>query len=157
MRNHPHAFQAVKDDLSDWHLWTGRGVVIAFAALAGLAVVVFTWLTEHAISAFFSFQSQLWWGPLLWTPLCTAAIVWTTRKFFPGAAGSGIPQVLAALEPQVTGQSRKLFVSLKLSIAKIFYIVYKYWYKLFCSRACRRAWWLLHQVHLVPLQLQYLG
>lgn len=120
MRNHPHAFQAVKDDLSDWHLWTGRGVVIAFAALAGLAVVVFTWLTEHAISAFFSFQSQLWWGPLLWTPLCTAAIVWTTRKFFPGAAGSGIPQVLAALEPQVTGQSRKLFVSLKLSIAKIF-------------------------------------
>ena len=120
MRNHPPAFQAVKDDLSDWHLWTGRGVVIAFAALAGLAVVVFTWLTEHAISAFFSFQSQLWWGPLLWTPLCTAAIVWTTRKFFPGAAGSGIPQVLAALEPQVTGQSRKLFVSLKLSIAKIF-------------------------------------
>jgi H+/Cl- antiporter ClcA len=120
MRKHPHAFQAVKDDLSDWHLWTGRGVVIAFAALAGLAVVVFTWLTEHAISAFFSFQSQLWWGPLLWTPLCTAAIVWTTRTYFPGAAGSGIPQVLAALEPQVTGPSRSLFVSLKLSIAKVF-------------------------------------
>ncbi|MBC7618555.1 MAG: chloride channel protein [Candidatus Saccharibacteria bacterium] len=120
MRSPPHAFQAVKQELSDLHLWTGRGVVIAFAALAGLAVVAFTWLTEHAIATFFSTQSRFWWGPLLWTPLCTAAIVWTTRKYFPGAGGSGIPQVMAALEPHVSGKDRGIYVSLKLSIAKVF-------------------------------------
>ena len=120
MRSHPHAFQAIKHELSNWHLWTGRGVVIAFAAIAGLTVVAFTWITEHAIAAFFSMESRYWWGPLLWTPLCTAAIVWVTRKYFPGAGGSGIPQVMAALEPEVSGKARGIFVSLKLSLAKIF-------------------------------------
>lgn len=58
MRSHPHAFQAIKHELSNWHLWTGRGVVIAFAAIAGLTVVAFTWITEHAIAAFFSIENQ---------------------------------------------------------------------------------------------------
>ena len=120
MRKTPHALLALKHELSDLHLWTSRGVVIAFAALAGLTVVGFTWLTEHAIATFFSFQSRFWWGPLLWTPLCTAAIVWTTRKYFPGVGGSGIPQVMAALEPQATGNAKAIYVSLKLSVAKIF-------------------------------------
>jgi len=99
-------------------LWTGRGVVIAFAALAGLTVVAFTWLAEHALGAFFGFQKSFWWGPLVWMPLSTACIVWLTTRFAPGAAGSGIPQVMAALEPQATGGARRLFVSMKLTLAK---------------------------------------
>lgn len=99
-------------------MWTGRGVVIAFAALAGLTVVAFTWLAEHALGAFFGFQKSFWWGPLVWMPLSTACIVWLTTRFAPGAAGSGIPQVMAALEPQATGGARRLFVSMKLTLAK---------------------------------------
>ncbi|HPW83480.1 MAG TPA: chloride channel protein [Rhodoferax sp.] len=119
MPPHPHIPTAFKKELSDWHMWTGRGVVIAFAALAGMTVVAFTWLADHALAQFFSFQKTYWWGPLFWMPLSTAAIVWLTLRFVPGAAGSGIPQVMAALEPQATGRVRQLYVSVKLTAAKI--------------------------------------
>ncbi len=119
MRTHPHIPTAFKRELSDWHMWTGRGVVIAFAALAGATVVAFTWLAEHALAQFFLFQKAFWWGPLLWMPLSAAAIVWLTLRFAPGAAGSGIPQVMAALEPQASGSARRLYVSMKLTAAKI--------------------------------------
>jgi len=119
MRPHPHIPTAFKQELSNWHKWAGRGVVMAFAALAGLTVVAFTWLAEHAMAQFFRFQTLYWWGPLLWTPLSTAAIVWLTLRFFPGAAGSGIPQVIAALDPQASGSVRRLYVSIKLTFAKI--------------------------------------
>ncbi|MDD5334135.1 MAG: chloride channel protein [Rhodoferax sp.] len=110
---------ALKQELYDWQLWTGRAMVIAFAALAGITVVAFTWLTEHALAQFFSVQRSHWWAPLLWTPVSTAAIVWLTLRFAPGAAGSGIPQVMAALEPDAQGPARSMFVSVRLSVAKV--------------------------------------
>lgn len=116
---HPHALSALKQELNDWHLWGGRGVVLAFAALAGGTVVVFTWLTEHALALFFSQQSRWPWLVLLWTPLSAAAIVALTRRFAPGAAGSGIPQVMAALSPHTPAEYRGLFVSFRLSVAKV--------------------------------------
>ena len=105
--------------MSDWHLWTGRAVVIAFAALAGLTVVVFTWLAEHALARFFSFQADYRLGPILWMPVSVAAIVWVTNRWAPGAAGSGIPQVMAALSNQIDGGNRGLYVSIRLTVAKI--------------------------------------
>ncbi|WP_366913172.1 chloride channel protein [Rhodoferax sp.] len=119
MRSHPHIPTVLKQELTDWHMWTGRGVVMMFAALAGITVVVFTWLADHALAQFFVFQKAYWWGPVFWTPLSTAAIVWLTLRFAPGAAGSGIPQVMASLEPQATGPARRLYVSVKLTFAKI--------------------------------------
>jgi H+/Cl- antiporter ClcA len=119
MRQHPHIFSAFKNELYDAHLWRGRALFIAFAALAGLTVVCFTWLTEHALALFFRVQGSHWWAPLLWTPLSAAAIVWITRRYVPGAAGSGIPQVMAAQDPSVTEGARGLFVSLRLTLAKM--------------------------------------
>jgi H+/Cl- antiporter ClcA len=110
---------ALRRELSDWRLWLARAVVIAFAAAAGLTVVGFTWLTERVLNQFFAMQATWWWTPLLWTPLCTGAIVWLTRRYFAGASGSGIPQVMAALDSSVDGTQRGLFVSMKLTIAKI--------------------------------------
>ncbi|MGE5451154.1 MAG: chloride channel protein [Acidobacteriota bacterium] len=110
---------AVGRELSDWRLWLERAVVVAAAILAGLTVVGFTWLTEHALAAFFELRSGRTWLPLIWTPLCTALIVWLTRRHAPGVAGSGIPQVIAALDSTVDTSNRGLFVSLKLSAAKI--------------------------------------
>ncbi|MBP6007242.1 MAG: chloride channel protein [Rhodoferax sp.] len=120
MRTHPHLLTSIKKELYDWHLWAGRVLVIAFAVIAGITIVAFTWLTEHALANFFTVQKVYWWAPLIWTPLMTAAIVWVTLRFVPGAAGSGIPQVMAALEPQAGGAARAMFVSLKISVAKIF-------------------------------------
>lgn len=110
---------AFRREVSDWRLWLTRSVVIAAAIVAGLTVVGFTWLTEHALARFFDARSRWWWAPLFWTPLCTGAIVWLTRRYAPGAAGSGIPQVMAALDPSVSAAQRGLFVSVRLSLAKI--------------------------------------
>lgn len=119
MPPHPHIPTALKRELSDWHMWTGRGVVIAFAALAGITVVAFTWFADHALAQFFSIQKSYWWGPLIWMPTSTAAIVWLTLRFAPGAAGSGIPQVMAALEVEGGDKARGLYVSMKLTAAKV--------------------------------------
>ncbi len=110
---------AIRTELVDWHLWAGRALVLAFAALAGLTVVLFTWLTERAFAAFELMQSGRWWLPLIWTPLCTAAIAWLMRRYAMGSAGSGIPQVMAALDASVTPSHRSLYVSLKLTLAKM--------------------------------------
>lgn len=120
MRPHPHVMTSIRRELYDRHLWAGRALVITFAVLAGMTVVTFTWLTEHALAQFFTLHKAYWWAPLIWTPASTAAIVWLTMQFVPGAAGSGIPQVMAALEPEAHGPARAIFVSLKLSIAKMF-------------------------------------
>ncbi|MRW91980.1 chloride channel protein [Duganella sp. FT80W] len=111
-----HAF---RQEFSDWKIWRARGVVMAFAALAGLAVVGFSSVSEFAFAQFFGIYQRWWWAPLLWTPACAAAIVWLTRRFAAGAGGSGIPQVMAALEPVTVPDTQGLFVSLKLSIAKV--------------------------------------
>lgn len=110
---------AFRRELSDWRLWLARAVVIAVAAGAGLTVVAFTWMTEHALALFRAARTTWWWLPLVVTPLLTGAIVWVTRRFAPGAAGSGIPQVMAALDPGLPPAHRGLFVSLRLTLAKM--------------------------------------
>lgn len=119
MKQNPHVFAALREEVYDWRLWVGRGVVLTFAALAGLTVVLFTWMSEHAMSYFFMMEKQFWWSPLFWTPLSTAAIVWLTRRYAPGAAGSGIPQVMAVLSPEVPSACRQLYVSIRLSLSKM--------------------------------------
>lgn len=110
---------ALRRELVDWRQWLVRAVVVTAAVVAGLTVVVFTWLTERALHLFFMLQATWWWSPLLWTPACTALIVWLTRRFAAGAAGSGIPQAMAALDPAVSPAQRGLYVSLRLVLSKI--------------------------------------
>jgi H+/Cl- antiporter ClcA len=113
------ALPRMQRELSDWRLWLTRALVIAFAALAGLVVVFFSWLGEGAL-ALFTHTREAWpWLPLVWTPLCTVLIVAATRRWWPGAAGSGIPQVMAALDVTTPAAQRGLFVSLRLSCAKV--------------------------------------
>lgn len=110
---------AFKHEFADPRLWWSRAVVVGMAAIAGLVVVGFTWLAEEALELFRFFNAKAWWFTLLWTPLCAAVLVWLTRRYAIGAAGSGIPQVMAALDPSVGAGQRSLYVSLKLSAAKI--------------------------------------
>ena len=119
MKLDQHIAAALKRELTDWDIWQTRIVVVAIAAVAGLVVVGFTWLSEQALSIFFKITAGHWWLALIWTPFCSAIIVWLTRRFAPGAAGSGIPQVMAALDPTIDSTNRSIFVSLRLSLAKI--------------------------------------
>ena len=114
-----HSLRAVRREFSDWRPWITRALVLAFAAFAGLTVVAFTWLTDLAFATFQRLAALPWWVSLLWVPLATAAGVWATRRFAPGAAGSGIPQVMAALDSTVTPAQIPWFVSLRLALAKM--------------------------------------
>jgi len=118
--NHePDFFQNLRAELSSFRLWIDRGIVLGYAVAAGLFVVGFTMASEWAFSLFQSLYGRHPWAVLLWTPTLTAAIVWTTRRWFPGASGSGIPQIKAALDPELPPEKRGLFASLRLTIAKI--------------------------------------
>ncbi len=119
MSSDPHIVNALRAELSDRDLWQTRAVVLTFGSLSGLTVVAFTWLTEQAFELFQQARSGLPWLPLIWTPLCTATVVWTTRLWAPGAAGSGIPQVMAALHPELEPRWRGLYVSVRLTLAKL--------------------------------------
>lgn len=59
--------------------------------------MLFAELSEAAVSAFRAIAERAWWWPLLICPLGGAAIVWATRRYFPGAEGSGIPQTIAEI------------------------------------------------------------
>ncbi len=117
--NSDEILHAIRDQVVDWRAWAGRALVMAFAAAAGLTVVAFTWMTERAFGLFEQMQQSYWWSPLLWTPLCAAAIVWVMRRYAVGSAGSGIPQVMAALDGSVSPANRSLYVSIKLTVAKM--------------------------------------
>ncbi|KAB0581600.1 chloride channel protein [Ideonella dechloratans] len=118
MRGSLRVLAILHRELGRLDLWRGRAVVLAYAVLTGLSIVWFARTTEWALAQFFSLRQAVWWSPLVWTPLSAAAIVWVTRRWVPGAAGSGIPQVMAALDPQVERGQRGLYVSLKLALGK---------------------------------------
>jgi len=114
----PDVISSMRDDLADWRQWLARLIVLAYAAAAGLSVVAFSKLCDVAQLAFARVVALHPLTPLLWTTACTAGVVWLTRRFAPGAAGSGIPQVMATLDPALAPALRPKFVSLRLSVAK---------------------------------------
>lgn len=109
-------------DLRPLHLWNDRAVVLAYAALTGLVVVGFTLLAEASTHAFRGLQAATPMGPylaLLWTPALTVALLAWARRHAPGTMGSGIPQVVRALDATTTPDQRQALVSLRLALAKV--------------------------------------
>lgn len=119
MDREPDFLRRLREELSDARIWADRALVLGFAALAGLAVVVLTVLADGAMDWFLARRGERPWLALLWTPALSAAIVWAVRRWCPGASGSGVPQVCAALDPRVEPVQRERFVSLRLSCAKV--------------------------------------
>lgn len=102
--------------------WMDRVVVLTFAAATGALVVAFTLLTEFASELFAHVTAAgagTPWLALLITPAGTAAVLWWTRRFAPGAGGSGVPQVVRALEADLDDDSRSRLVSLRLALHKV--------------------------------------
>ena len=98
--------------------WSDRLVIWTAAMLAGLAVVGFSRLTDYALHGFFSLRQASPWAAFVASVAGSASIVWLTRRFFPYAAGSGIPQVIAAIDRDTDHTMAKRMVSIPISIAK---------------------------------------
>lgn len=102
--------------------WADRAVVLAFAAATGLLVVGFTLLTEgagQAHEALRTLHPLAPWALLLLTPLLTVALLAWTRRFVPGALGSGVPQVVRALDADLPPAAVQRLVSLRISLHKV--------------------------------------
>lgn len=123
MRETQHDFwRNLRNELAAGRQWRDRAVVLTCAVITGLVVVAFTMLTDAASGGFehlLRVGTIGPWLPLFWTPALCVVLLWWTRRFAPGAQGSGIPQVVAALDDQVPSHEKSRLVSLPLSLQKI--------------------------------------
>jgi len=103
--------------LSSW-LWLRRAVFWGGAVAVGMVAIGFA---HAATTAGSLFQRVLEVSPYLILGLAPAGLwlsLWLTRRFFPGAEGSGIPQTIAAL--QMTDQAAcGVLLSLRVAVGKI--------------------------------------
>jgi H+/Cl- antiporter ClcA len=109
----------VRHRLTSLPAWRDRALVWGAAAAGGLAVVGFTRLTNLAANLFGTISDCSAWLPLLVCPLGGMFVVALTQRFAPGSVGSGIPQVMSALTPGLSGKLTSSFVSLRIAVAKI--------------------------------------
>ncbi len=99
-------------------LWLGRLVTWGGAVAVSLAALAFARAADAA-------QALLLWllhgrplGALLLAPAGLALSVWLTRRFFPGAQGSGIPQTIAALH-LTDRRAIDIVLSLRIAVGKV--------------------------------------
>lgn len=118
----PDFWRDLRDELLAGRQWMDRAVVLCYATITGLVVVAFTLLAEWSSHRFLALSQG---GPLgkylalLWTPGLTVVLLWLTLRWAPGAMGSGIPQVVRALDDDLPAAQRSWLVSWRLSLAKI--------------------------------------
>ncbi|MGV8898699.1 MAG: chloride channel protein [Burkholderiaceae bacterium] len=98
--------------------WRKYGILWLGALMVGLVAVLYARLIDVGFDVFRSMQQAHFWLPIFITPAVGAFCVWVTRRFFPGSEGSGIPQVIAALEEDTTVRGHAL-LSLKVLVGKI--------------------------------------
>ncbi|MBX9815919.1 MAG: chloride channel protein [Proteobacteria bacterium SG_bin5] len=97
-------------------IWRRRIAMGMGGIVVGLAALLFARLADGASDAFDLLARRWWWAPLLLTPLGFALIAGATRRLAPAAAGSGIPQVIAATDAPETAD--RVLVSLKTALFK---------------------------------------
>ena len=98
--------------------WRKYGILWLGAILVGVVAVLYARLIDFGFMAFHAIQQRYFWLPLVITPAVGASCVWLTRRFFPGAEGSGIPQVIAVLDADTTARGQSL-LSLRVLAGKI--------------------------------------
>lgn len=98
--------------------WKSRLLLWAAAGAVGVAAVGFAELADLAQLGLRRLL-QIWLGfPWLLAPIGFAAIAWLTRRYFPGAEGSGIPQTIFALRPG-SGDKGRLFLTVRVVIGRV--------------------------------------
>lgn len=99
--------------------WQVRLVLWCAAAFAGLVVVGFASLAEYALALFAAIDKRWAWAPFLLTPAIGMGVVWATQRYVPGAAGSGIPQVVAATRLAALGKPVVALLSVRIAVGKV--------------------------------------
>lgn len=109
---------ARRRNLAYLRLWSGRLAFWGGAIGVGLLAVAFAWMADWFGSQFRMLVSEFSWLPFVLTPAGGVLLVWITRRYFPGAEGSGIPQTLAHLAAPHAARPHPL-LSLRIIAGKI--------------------------------------
>jgi len=99
-------------------IWLNRMLFWGGAVLVSLSAMLFergSTLGNHLFHQIIAVNS---WLALLVTPLGFALTLWLTKRLFPGAQGSGIPQAIAALKIS-SSEERKRLLSLRVAVGKL--------------------------------------
>ena len=99
--------------------WRTRSILWLGACFSGLVVVLFAKLSEYSQNLFFSLIKIQPLAPIFLTPIIGGLVVWLTQKYFKGAQGSGIPQVIAATKLAKNNKEVSHLVSLRIAIGKV--------------------------------------
>ncbi|MDP1632060.1 MAG: chloride channel protein [Caulobacter sp.] len=94
-------------------------LVVGVAILGGLAAAFFARLCDAAMELHSHLNEVARWPSLLLLPIGFASAAWLTRRFSPEAAGSGIPQVIAAAEKRWGGRWGGQRVTLRTAAWKV--------------------------------------
>jgi H+/Cl- antiporter ClcA len=98
-------------------MWNRRLWFVGGALAVGGVATAFALGADRANMVFQIIVRQNRYAPLVITPAGFVLIVYLTRRFFPGAQGSGIPQTIAALSsPEAV---RKELLSLRVAVGKV--------------------------------------
>jgi H+/Cl- antiporter ClcA len=101
-----------------WPRLRRRALFLFGGIMIGIFAVLMTTLADRAQVLFFSVTGRWPYLPLVLTPAGFALVAWLTRRFFAGAQGSGIPQVMAARR-LADPEARARLVSVKVAVGKI--------------------------------------
>jgi H+/Cl- antiporter ClcA len=99
--------------------WRARAITGIAAAIAGLAAVAFSRLADLALRGFNMIVHDRLWVAALLAPAIGMAVVWATRRFVPGAQGSGIPQTIAAMRTLERHGAAQGLLSLPIALGKM--------------------------------------
>ncbi len=118
----PSARRLQRAGLVQVQQWRRRAATLAGALIVGLIAVGFANMGELAQRLFHRMEGWHPWAPLIWTPLVFLTLAMLTARFAPEAAGSGIPQVIAASR-NVESRTARALTSLRVAIIKLFLTV----------------------------------
>ncbi len=93
--------------------------IVVVAALSGVAAALFARLCDAAMEGHARLYALAKWPTLLLLPVGFALAAGLTRRFAPEAAGSGIPQVIAAAEQRWKGRWGGRRVTLRTAAWKV--------------------------------------
>lgn len=99
--------------------WTAHLTFAIGGAVVGLVAAFMAVSSEWANHLFISMIQVSPYLPFLVSPLGLVLVVWLTRKYFPGSEGSGIPQVMAALE-MGHEKERSILLTIRIAFGKVF-------------------------------------
>ncbi len=112
------AFKRIRHHWFSPQLWLRRVVLWGGAICVGTIAMLFAKGAEYANIYLHQMIAYSPYLPLVVTPAGLALAVYVTQRVFPGAEGSGIPQVIAALQIQ-DEKLRSAILSLKIAVGKI--------------------------------------